>query len=65
MYLFNVAERVFFESSEEQFDASDTSEDDFQATAVSFAENAKAQKATRVMFELVHSNGDILREVRL
>lgn len=36
-----------------------------EATAILFGENHKAQEALRVLFELVHKNGDILREVSL
>lgn len=31
--------------------------------AIAFAENKKAQMASKAMFQLVHTHGDILREV--
>ena len=36
-----------------------------EAMAVAFAENPKAQMATKAMFHLIHTHGDNLREVSL
>lgn len=33
-----------------------------EAVALAFGENKKAQLATKTLFQLAHTNGDILRE---
>lgn len=41
----------------------EVSQQSAEQAAVGFAENPKAQMAAKAMFQLVHSHGDILREV--